>query len=158
MRDIKDRHVNEYIQSIIGEKFTAKDFRTWAGTLLCSLALGHHGTSATKKERKKKIKSAIEFTSGQLGNTPAVCRASYICPRLVDEYMEGKEFQPARKKMRGRPVSRVGLSLEERALLRFLRQTIADRRSRQERRGKERGGDRREELENDERLLTAAAG
>lgn len=145
IRDVKDRHVNEYIQSIIGEKFTAKDFRTWAGTLLCSLALGHHGTGATKKERKKKIKTAIDFTSSQLGNTPAVCRASYICPRLVDEYMEGKEFKPARKEMRGRPVAKVGLSLEERALLRFLRQTIADRRSRQERRGKERGGDRREE-------------
>jgi len=143
VRDIKDRQVNEYIQSIIGDKFTAKDFRTWAGTLLCSMALGQQGTGSSKKERKSKIKNAIDFASRQLGNTPAVCRASYICPRLIDEYMEGKEFKPARKQLRGKPVAKTGLSLEERALLRFLRQTIADRRKRQERRGKERDGDRR---------------
>jgi DNA topoisomerase-1 len=129
-RDVKDRHVNEYIQSIIGANFTAKDFRTWAGTLLCSIALAMQGQGASKTERKRKIKQAVQATSEQLGNTPAVCRASYICPRLLDEYMEGKPFEMLRKKQKGSPVVRIGMSKEERALLKFLRETIADRRRR----------------------------
>src|SRR3954452_8902009 len=128
--DVKDRHVNDYIQSIIGPEFTAKDFRTWAGTLLCSIALAMQGQGTSKAERKRKIRQAITATSLQLGNTPAVCRKSYVCPRLLDEYMEGKPFETLRKTRGGSPVVRSGLSMEERALLRFLRETIADRRSR----------------------------
>jgi DNA topoisomerase-1 len=130
VRDVKDRHVNEYIQSTIGANFTAKDFRTWAGTLLCSIALAMQGQGASKTERKRKIKQAVQATSEQLGNTPAVCRASYICPRLLDEYMEGKPFEMLRRKQKGSPVVRIGMSKEERALLKFLRETIADRRRR----------------------------
>ncbi|HEY0156984.1 MAG TPA: DNA topoisomerase IB [Thermoanaerobaculia bacterium] len=126
--DVKDRHVNDYIQSIIGKDFTAKDFRTWAGTLLCSIALAMQGQGASKAERKRRIRKAIVATAEQLGNTPAVCRSSYICPRLLDEYMEGKPFEMLRKTRKGSPVVRVGLSIEERALLKFLRETIADRR------------------------------
>ncbi|HYO79273.1 MAG TPA: DNA topoisomerase IB [Thermoanaerobaculia bacterium] len=126
--DVKDRHVNDYIQSIIGKDFTAKDFRTWAGTLLCSIALAMQGQGETKTERKRRIRKAIVATAEQLGNTPAVCRSSYICPRLLDEYMEGKPFEMLRKTRKGSPVVRVGLSMEERALLKFLRETIADRR------------------------------
>jgi DNA topoisomerase I len=130
VRDVKDRHVNEYIQSIISKSFTAKDFRTWAGTLLCSIALGMAGQGSSKSERKRKIKLAIGATAEQLGNTPAVCRSSYICPRLLEEYLEGKPFETLRKHHKGSPVVRVGLSKEERALLKFLRETIADRRRR----------------------------
>ena len=128
IRDVKDRHVNDYIQSVISEKFTAKDFRTWAGTLLCSIALAMQGQAASKTERKRKIKKAIQATAAQLGNTPAVCRSSYICPRVLDDYIEGRPFEMLRKSRRGKPVVRVGLSIEERALLKFLRETIADRR------------------------------
>jgi DNA topoisomerase-1 len=131
VRDVKDRHVNDYIQSIISKNFTAKDFRTWAGTLLCSIALGMAGQGSSKTERKRKIKLAIAAAAEQLGNTPAVCRSSYICPRLLEEYMEGKPFETLRRKhQKGSPVVRVGLSKEERALLKFLRETIADRRRR----------------------------
>ncbi|HET8797414.1 MAG TPA: DNA topoisomerase IB [Thermoanaerobaculia bacterium] len=126
--DVKDRHVNDYIQSIIGDDFTAKDFRTWAGTLLCSIALAMQGQGPTKTERKRRVRKAIAATAEQLGNTPAVCRASYICPRLLDEYLEGKPFEMLRKQHKGSPVVRIGLSMEEKALLRFLRETIADRR------------------------------
>lgn len=128
IRNVKDRHVNDYIQSIIGENFTAKDFRTWAGTLLCSIALGLQGQAPSKTERKRKIKRAVQATAEQLGNTPTVCRSSYICPRLLDEYFEGKPFELLRKTRRGKPVARMGLSMEERSLLKFLRETIADRR------------------------------
>ena len=126
---MKDRHVNDYIQSIIGKDFTAKDFRTWAGTLLCSIALAMQGQGTSKTERKRRVRKAIAATAEQLGNTPAVCRSSYICPRLLDEYMEGKPFEMLRKTRKGSPVVRVGLSMEEKALLKFLRETIADRRT-----------------------------
>ncbi|HEX6159181.1 MAG TPA: DNA topoisomerase IB [Thermoanaerobaculia bacterium] len=128
--DVKDRHVNDYIQSIIGREFTAKDFRTWAGTLLCSIALAMQGQGTSKTDRKRKVRKAIVATSEQLGNTPAVCRSSYICPRILDEYMEGKPFEMLRKTRRGSPVVKLGLSVEEKALLKFLRETIADRRKR----------------------------
>ena len=126
--DVKDRHVNDYIQSIVGENFTAKDFRTWAGTLLCSIALAMQGQAPSKTERKRRIRKAIVATSEQLGNTPAVCRSSYICPRLLDDYMTGRPFETLRRTRKGSPVVRVGLSKEEKALLKFLRETIADRR------------------------------
>jgi DNA topoisomerase-1 len=126
--DVKDRHVNDYIQSIVGENFTAKDFRTWAGTLLCSIALAMEGQGKSKTERKRKVRKAIVATAEKLGNTPAVCRSSYICPRVLDEYMEGKPFEMLRKTRKGSPVVRVGHSMEEKALLKFLRETIADRR------------------------------
>jgi len=127
---VRDRQVNDYIQSIIGRNFTAKDFRTWAGTLLCSIGLAIEGQAPSKSERKRKFKRAVQATAEQLGNTPAVCRKSYVCPRIFDEYMEGKPFELLRKGRRGKPVVRVGLSIEERALLKFLRETIADRRRR----------------------------
>ncbi|HUP58818.1 MAG TPA: DNA topoisomerase IB [Thermoanaerobaculia bacterium] len=126
--DVKDRQVNDYIQTIIGRDFTAKDFRTWAGTLLCSIALAMQGQGESKAERKRRMRKAIAATAEQLGNTPAVCRSSYICPRLLDEYMEGRPFEMLRRTRKGSPVVRVGLSMEERALLKFLRETIADRR------------------------------
>ncbi|HXH39991.1 MAG TPA: DNA topoisomerase IB [Thermoanaerobaculia bacterium] len=128
VRNVKDRQVNDYIQSTISRSFTAKDFRTWAGTLLCSIALAMEGQGPSKAERKRRIKRAVQATAEQLGNTPAVCRASYICPRLLDEYMEGRPFEMLRRHQKGSPVVRVGLSKEERALLKFLRETIADRR------------------------------
>ena len=127
-KNVHDRNVNDYIQSIIGDRFTAKDFRTWAGTLLCSIALAMQGQAPSKKERKRRIRDAIVATSEQLGDTPAVCRSSYICPRLLDDYMEGRPFETLRKTRKGSPVSRTGLSIEEKALLKLLRETIADRR------------------------------
>jgi DNA topoisomerase-1 len=126
--DVKDRHVNDYIQASIGKDFTAKDFRTWAGTLLCSIALAMQGQGTSKAERKRRVRKAIAVTAEQLGNTPAVCRSSYICPRVIDEYLEGRPFETLRKTRKGSPVVRLGLSMEEKALLKFLRETIADRR------------------------------
>lgn len=128
VRDVKDRHVNDYIQDAIGDDFTAKDFRTWAGTLLCSMVLAAEGQAETKRERKRRVTRAIETTAGLLGNTPAVCRASYICPRLLEEYMDGRTFESLRLAKKASPVARSGLSIEERALLKFFRETIADRR------------------------------
>jgi DNA topoisomerase-1 len=108
--DVKDRHVNDYIHAVIGEEFSAKDFRTWAGTLICSMALAMQGQAETKTERTRRVKKAIEGTASLLGNTPAVCRSSYICPRLLDEYMDGRELESIRKSRNGKNVAKAGLS------------------------------------------------
>ena len=128
---LKDRHVNEYIQSAIGTSFTAKDFRTWGGTLVCSMALAVLGQADTKTERKRRSRRAVESTAEILGNTPTVCRASYICPRLLDDYQDGQPVDALHKpRKRGNPIARAGHSPEELGLLRFFRETIADRRRR----------------------------
>lgn len=90
--DVKSRHINDYIKEIMGENFSAKDFRTWAGTLVCACALARAGAEDGEKPpaRKKKIVAAIKETAETLGNTPAVCRSSYICPEILTGFERGK--------------------------------------------------------------------
>lgn len=85
-------HINAYIREVMGESFSAKDFRTWAGTLVCACALARAGTDVTDKPtvRKRKIVEAIKETADALGNTPAVCRSSYICPEIINSFETGK--------------------------------------------------------------------
>jgi DNA topoisomerase-1 len=93
--DIKRRHINEYIKEVMGENFSAKDFRTWAGTLVCACALARAGTDPVEKPsaRKSKIVAAIKETAEALGNTPAVCRSSYICPVVITSFEKGKTIE-----------------------------------------------------------------
>src|SRR6266550_4275115 len=90
--DVKRRHITEYIREVMGEKFSAKDFRTWAGTLVCACALARAGTEMVEKKtvRKRKVIAAIKETAEVLGNTPAVCRSSYICPEILNSFETGK--------------------------------------------------------------------
>nr|MDQ2937987.1 DNA topoisomerase IB [Acidobacteriota bacterium] len=90
--DVKRRHINEYIREVMGQNFSAKDFRTWAGTLVCACALARVGTEIVEKSavRKRKVVEAIKETAGVLGNTPAVCRSSYICPEIINSFETGK--------------------------------------------------------------------
>lgn len=90
--DVKRRHINEYIKEVMGENFSAKDFRTWAGTLICACALARAGTDLTEKHtvRKRKVVQAIKETAKVLGNTPAVCRSSYISPEIVKAFEKGR--------------------------------------------------------------------
>jgi DNA topoisomerase-1 len=81
--------VNEYLREITGQDFTAKDFRTWAGTVLATIALQEFKAFDSKTEAKKNIVRAIENVASRLGNTPAVCRKSYIHPAVIDMYTEG---------------------------------------------------------------------
>jgi DNA topoisomerase-1 len=85
-------HINAYIREVMGESFSAKDFRTWAGTLVCACALARAGTGIVEKptSRKRKIVAAIKETAEALGNTPAVCRSSYICPEIINSFETGK--------------------------------------------------------------------
>jgi DNA topoisomerase-1 len=90
--NVTRRHINDYIREVMGEKFSAKDFRTWAGTLVCACALARAGVEPTEKQtaRKRKVVEAIKETAAVLGNTPAVCRSSYICPEIINNFESGK--------------------------------------------------------------------
>lgn len=85
-------HINAYIREVMGENFSAKDFRTWAGTLVCACALARVGDELdiTPANRHRKVVEAIKETAEVLGNTPAVCRSSYICPEIIKNFESGK--------------------------------------------------------------------
>jgi len=82
--------VNQYLHEISGESFTAKDFRTWAGTVLAAQALARLSRFKSKTEAKRNVVQAIACVAERLGNTKAVCRKAYIHPAIVAAYMDGK--------------------------------------------------------------------
>ena len=89
---VKSDDLNEYIHEVMGEAFSAKDFRTWAGTMIAAIALDELGV-VDKTDQKKldtNIKEAVNRVSERLGNTPAVARSSYIDPRVIDHYINGR--------------------------------------------------------------------
>jgi DNA topoisomerase-1 len=81
--------VNEYLREITGQEFTAKDFRTWAGTVLAAWALREFRAIKSKSEAKRNVVRAIEKVAGRLGNTVAICRKCYVHPVVLDAYLEG---------------------------------------------------------------------
>jgi DNA topoisomerase-1 len=88
VRDIGSSDVNEYLREISGQDFTAKDFRTWAGTALAAQALQEFEDFDTKAAAKRNITKAIERVAERLGNTKAVCRKCYVHPAVIDAYMD----------------------------------------------------------------------
>jgi Eukaryotic DNA topoisomerase I, catalytic core len=88
-RSVDSGDVNAYIKDITGEDFSAKDFRTWAGTVLAALALAEFKKYNSQAEAKRNVVAAIESVSKQLGNTPAICRKCYVHPEILDAYMSG---------------------------------------------------------------------
>jgi DNA topoisomerase-1 len=88
-REVTSADVNAYLKEITGEDITAKDFRTWAGTVLAALALHEFEAIDTKAAQKKNIKAAIEHVSSRLGNTPTICRKCYVHPEVLNAYIEG---------------------------------------------------------------------
>jgi DNA topoisomerase-1 len=86
--------VNKYLQDVTGREITAKDFRTWAGTMLVAEALRKMGPAKTKREAEKNIVSAVDVTAKRLGNTRSVCRKYYIHPALIEAYLEGSVLPP----------------------------------------------------------------
>lgn len=124
---ITRRHINEYIKEVMGSNFSAKDFRTWAGTLVCACALARVDDEIPeqKNARKKKLVAAIKETAEVLGNTPAVCRSSYVCPEIINSFEKGQVIDNYASKLedlisyRGR-----GLHEAEQSLLRFLKRGL----------------------------------
>jgi len=118
--------LNDYVKIHLGPDFTAKDFRTWGGTLLAGIGFAEHATRhgfpETQAAQKRSVNAVMRRVAGQLGNTPAVCRASYVSPAVVDQYLEGRtitDFRPRHLRVVG--AREVALSAEEQALLRLLR-------------------------------------
>jgi DNA topoisomerase I len=95
-RTIDSGDVNAYIRQITGEDFTAKDFRTWAGTVLAALALSEFRRYDSTAEAKRNVVAAIEKVARQLGNTPAICRKCYVHPEIFDAYMSGELIKRSR--------------------------------------------------------------
>ncbi|MGU3538468.1 DNA topoisomerase IB [Methylobacterium sp. A54F] len=88
-RDVTSADVNAYLREITGQDITAKDFRTWAGTVLAALALRAFEAFDSEAKAKKNVRAAIEDVSARLGNTPTICRKCYIHPEILDCYLEG---------------------------------------------------------------------
>jgi DNA topoisomerase I len=108
--------LNEYLGENLGNGFTAKDFRTWGGTLLAAVELGKHGPAESETEAKRVLAAVMRKVSRELGNTPAVARASYVSPAVVDHYLAGRTLEDFRPKSR-----KANLRADEAALLRMLR-------------------------------------
>jgi DNA topoisomerase-1 len=88
--DVKSIEINEYVKSVVGDEFSAKDFRTWNATVLAAVALAVSGRAAASPTgRKRAMARAVKEVAYYLGNTPAVCRASYIDPRVFDRFRDG---------------------------------------------------------------------
>lgn len=88
-QSVSSGDVNDYMREITGEEFTAKDFRTWAGTVLAACALRALAGATTQTERKRNVVAAVAEVAERLGNTPAVCRRCYVHPGVIDSYMDG---------------------------------------------------------------------
>jgi len=89
-RTVSSDDVNQYLRDVTGEEFTAKDFRTWAGTVLAAGALREAAGFESETEAKRKVVIAIDQVARKLGHTRAVCRRSYIHPVVIDTYMDGR--------------------------------------------------------------------
>jgi DNA topoisomerase-1 len=124
-QDVKSEDVNNYLREIAGAEFSAKDFRTWAGTVLAAIALRQFERFDTKTQAKKNLVTAIERVAERLGNTPAVCRKCYIHPVILDSYLDGATVEIILRKAEdalshGLP----SLSGAEGAVLAFLQQRL----------------------------------
>ncbi|HEX7195614.1 MAG TPA: DNA topoisomerase IB [Candidatus Limnocylindria bacterium] len=123
--------VNGYLREISGDDFTAKDFRTWAGTVAASMALQDFLEIDDDAGRKKAIVNAIEKVAGQLGNTPAVCRACYVHPDVIESYLDGTLIEALSARARGAGRGAHALRPEEAAVLGLLQARLArERRTR----------------------------
>ena len=115
-RVVTSADVNAYLKEATGAEFTAKDFRTWAGTLLAAMALRNAPHETTKKKAKSVIVEAIAQVASHLGNTPTVCRTCYIHPYVLESYSDGTlpaKLAPPKRRVRG-------LSQDENAVLALL--------------------------------------
>lgn len=123
---IDSADVNAYLQEITGQEFTAKDFRTWAGTTVAALALQEFGEFDNKTQAKKNVVQAIEQASKRLGNTPAICRKCYVHPGVIDAYLDGTMLEALKQRAEETlSESLHDLSPEEAAVIGLLQQRLA---------------------------------
>jgi DNA topoisomerase-1 len=120
--NLTGRRLNDYVREYLGAEFTIKDFRTWGGTLTAAIAFAERGPVETETEQKRVVTAVMRRVGEQLGNTPAVARASYVSPAVVEQYLDGRtieDFRPRHLRVVG--ARDLGLDFEEQALLSLLR-------------------------------------
>jgi DNA topoisomerase-1 len=126
-RDVTSGDVNAYLREITGQEITAKDFRTWAGTVLAALALQEFETFDSGAKAKKNVHAAIERVASRLGNTPTICRKCYVHPEVVDAYLSGSLMLEIKEEVEAE--LRGGLSRlrpEEAAVLALLQRRLGE--------------------------------
>jgi DNA topoisomerase-1 len=129
--DVTSGDVNDYLREISGQDFTAKDFRTWAGTVAAAMALQEFLEVDDEAGRKQAVVRAIEEVAERLGNTPSVCRACYVHPEVIDRYLDGTMVDALTRRARGVGRGSHALKAEEAAVLGLLQARLArERRSR----------------------------
>ena len=119
---LDQRRLNDYIKTNLGDDYTAKDFRTWGGTLLAAIELAQHGPPENPTQAKRRLAAVMRHVGEKLGNTPAVARSSYVSPAVVEQYLDGRtidDFRPRHLRVVG--ARDVGLDVEEQATLSLLR-------------------------------------
>jgi DNA topoisomerase I len=124
LQSIGSAEVNQYLREISGQDFTAKDFRTWAGTVLAALTLKEAGEFTSKTQAKKNIVEAIQTVAKHLGNTPAVCRKCYIHPMVLDAYLD--QSLPTELKTKKTNIAKglPDLREQEKIVMKFLTQNL----------------------------------
>ncbi|MGY1624742.1 DNA topoisomerase IB [Geodermatophilus sp. SYSU D00965] len=118
--DVSSTEVNTYLKEVSDAEITAKDFRTWNATVLMAAALAEAPQPATRTARKRVVKQAYERVSETLGNTPAVCKASYVDPRVVDHFESGETIAPALEEAASAPDDRTAQKVLEQAVCQML--------------------------------------
>jgi DNA topoisomerase I len=124
-QSVDSADVNAYLREITGEEFTAKDFRTWAGTVLAACALEELQSFDSEAEAKRNVVQAIESVAERLGNTPTVCRKCYVHPAIIDGYLDGGLLEIAKQRADLEMKESLGdLEPEEAAVLAFLQERL----------------------------------
>jgi DNA topoisomerase I len=124
VRDAKARDLNAYVKEVMGEEFTPKDFRTWAGTLFAAVKLAELGATEDFEQAEKNVLEAVDDVAQRLGNTRDIARASYISPRVIDHYMEGSVIAYYGELIEEIVAQQEGLTEGEEALLELLNKKL----------------------------------
>jgi DNA topoisomerase I len=122
---IDSADVNDYLREISGQDFTAKDFRTWAGTVLACELLYEFEAFESETQAKRNVVQAIKSVAARLGNTPSVCRKCYVHPAVLDSYMSGAMLEKVRRRVRADDTNACEeLQQQEQSLLNLLRKRV----------------------------------
>jgi len=124
VRGAKVRDLNAYVKEVMGEEFTPKDFRTWAGTLFAAVKLAELGATEDLEQAEKNLLEAVDEVAQRLGNTRDIARASYISPRVIDHYMEGAVIAYYGELIEEIVAQQEGLTEGEEALLELLNKKL----------------------------------
>ena len=125
VKDVKSRDVNAYVKEVMGQEFTAKDFRTWAGTLVAAVRLAALGAETDQKKADKNVLQAIDAVAERLGNTRAIARESYVSPRVIEHYLEGSVISRSADRVEDVILAeQADLNEGERALLDLLKRKL----------------------------------